>query len=229
MAVGVLIWLGLVSSAGAATVTIGGVAPGPSGTECGGCTNLQVSTDSASPSYMVPPVPASGNPWTLTSWSVQGEAMDGTARLLVWRRTATPGEFQLLADTPDQVVPANTAPSFAVSIPVQPRDVIGIRSGSHIDPSFDTPFANDVVMAAPGLLNPTVGLTVGAVTSDNPGMLDNGSRVNVSATVTSPDPPLAQQPNTGRQTKKCKRKHKQKRAAEAKKKKKCKRRKKHKH
>jgi hypothetical protein len=138
----------------------------------------------------VPPLPASGNPWTLTSWSVQGEAMDGTARLLVWRRTSTAGEFQLIAATQDQAVPANAVPSLPASIPVQPRDVIGVRSGSHIDPTYDTPFPNDVAMAVPGFPGPSVGQTAGAMTSDWPGLLDNGSRVNVSATVTSPDPPV---------------------------------------
>jgi len=171
MAVGALAALWLAPSAHAVTTTIGAVAPGPTGTECGGCTDFQLATDSASPSYFVPPVPASGNPWTLTSWSVQGEAMDGSARLLVWRRTSNPGEFQLIAASPDQGVPANSALSFPVSIPVQPRDVIGIRSGSHIDPVYDTSFTSDVVMAVPGLPGPGVGQTAGGMTSDFPSFL----------------------------------------------------------
>jgi hypothetical protein len=163
---GILIGLWLAPTADAATATIGSVAPGPQGTECGGCTILQVSTDAASPSYFVPPLPASGNPWTLTSWSVQGEAMDGTARLLVWRRTSTAGEFQLIAATPDQGVPANAAPNFPVSIPVQPRDVIGIRSGSHIDPSYDTSLPSDVAMAVPGFPGPHLARPAGRVADE---------------------------------------------------------------
>jgi hypothetical protein len=220
MALGTLIGLWLAPSASAATATIGSVAPGPQGTNCGGCTTFQVATDSASPSYFVPPVPPSGNPWTLTSWRVQGEAMDGTARLMVWRRTSTAGEFQLIAATTDQGVPANTVPTFPVSIPVQPRDVIGIRSGSNIDPTYDTAFASDIVMAVPGLPGPTVGQTAGAMSSNFPGFLNPSSRVNVAATLAAPEPPAATK-------KKCKKHKKKKRAGESKKKKKkCKKHKK---
>jgi hypothetical protein len=221
MALGTLVALWFAPSAHAVTSTIGAVAPGPQGTDCGGCPIFQVATDSASPSYFVPPLPATGNPWTLSSWSVQGEAMDGSARLQVWRRTSTTGEFQLIAATPDQGVPANAVPSFPVSIPVEPRDVIGIRSGSHIDPSYDTPFPNDVAMAVPGFPGPGVGETAGPVTSDWPGFVNPSSRVNVSATLTSPDPPAT---SKKKRCKKHKKKHK--RSAESAKKKKCKKRKK---
>src|SRR5262245_3141430 len=91
---GLAIGVWFAPSATAASVTLGQVAPpgGFSGS-CGACSDVQFSTDPASPSYAVPGLPAGGGPWTVTSWSFRGG--DGgttpTSRLLVWRRTATPG------------------------------------------------------------------------------------------------------------------------------------------
>jgi hypothetical protein len=220
--VGLVASAGVATTASAATVTIGAVNPVVSTFDCSACTSLQVGTDPASPSYVVPPLPASGNAWTLTSFSVRGTNDDGTARALIWRHTASPGEFRLIASTPDAQIPQGTAPNIPASIPVQPGDVLGIRSGSNVDPIYDTASDGDMVLGAFGT-DPVVGQTIGLPTSDNPSMTSTRLRLNIAATLSSPDPvtPIPQ-----KKKKKCKKKKKHHRSAESAKKKKCKKRKK---
>ena len=219
---GVIVALSLAGAAHAATVSLGQVAPPGTFETCGDCSDLQRSTDPATPSYVVPPLPASGNPWTLTSWSVRGlPAGLGTARALVWRPSGTPGEFRLVANSADGQVTAGAIGTFQASISVQPGDVLGIRSGTNLAPLYDSAHPADVWLGAVG--DPVIGDTTGAPGSTFPFVSDPNFLLNVSATITSPDPVVAP---TKTSKKKCK-KHKKKRSAETAKKKKCKKRKKH--
>jgi hypothetical protein len=214
---GLIAVLWLAPSAAATTATIGQVAPAGTTGSCGACSELQLLTAPGTTSYAVPALPASGNPWTLTAWSARAStAAGGSARALVWRPTGTPGEFRLVAATGDATFPAGQAPTVAASIPVQPGDVLGLRTGDSEDvPAvYDSPSAEDEELAAVG--DPVIGQTTGAPTSDVPSFVGQHVRVNVSATLTSPD--VAPSPITKR---KCK-KHKRKRSAESAKKKHCK-------
>jgi hypothetical protein len=221
--IGVIAALWLAPGAGAVTVTIGSLKPVVDATTCGGCTELQLASDPESPSYVVPPLPSSGNPWTLVTYSVRGSTSDGTARAEIWRPSGTPGEFRLIAASPDGQIPANSAPSIPASIPVQPGDVLGIRSGASIDPNYDSPHAGDVVMSGMGT-DPSVGETMGLIGSDNPSFNNGSTLLNITARLVSADPVATPTP-AGPVKKKCKKKKHKKRAAESKKKK-CKKRKK---
>jgi hypothetical protein len=107
-----------------------------------------------------------------------------TARALVWRPTAVPGEFQFVATTPDAAIPAGQAPSFPAAIPVRPGDVLGVRSGLHnMRLVFPSSSPSDVLMAVPG--EAPIGATVGAPTSSNTSATFPQRLVNVSATLTT--------------------------------------------
>jgi hypothetical protein len=114
------------SSAGAATQTIGQIAPTPgSGGTCTACTLFQAATDAGSPSYAVP-----AGSWTITAWSALAGTSGGQARLRVFRAGPGAGEYTVFAESAEQTIPPSTSGPFGTSIPVQPGDVIGIRSGS---------------------------------------------------------------------------------------------------
>ena len=213
--------LGIASPAGAATVNLGQIAPmGPTG-GCGGCTYFQSGTDVASPSYAVPP----GGPWTVTSWSTRGGSMPDSARLRVLRPTATPGQFQLVAESADVAVGVVAAPVTQVSIPVLPGDLLGLRTlgsgdmpGAH--PAASAADRTSFVIGGPFLLGQTTGPG-----GTFPFGTNAANRVNVSATLTAPDPTPG-----SKEKKKCKKAKKKKgktaSAAAKKKKKKCGRKKK---
>ena len=109
---------------------------------------------------------------------------DSTAHALVWRPTATAGEFQLIAATADAAIPAGQAPSFSAAIPVQPGDHLGLRTGLHnmrlVHPS---PSNSDVLLGVPN--NPPFGATAGAPTSSNQSGAFPMDLVNASATLTT--------------------------------------------
>jgi hypothetical protein len=212
----------LISAApvGAATVSLGRIAPMGVTGGCGGCSFLQVSNDPASFSYVVPP----GGPWTVVSWSARGGSMPDAARLLIFRPTSTPGRYQLVANSADVPIGVVEAPVNPVSIPVQPGDRIGLRTFGSGDLSAHHPsaFANDVFGGVMG--NLMVGETTGPGGTHLLG-LNSFDLANVSATLTAPDP-VPQGPAK----KKCKKKRKKGKgtassAKKKKKKKKCKKRK----
>lgn len=182
--------LSLPASASADTISIGSV--GPTGLEggCGGCTAFQRLTVNASPSYKVPP-----GTWTITSWSTRGDhRVAGTAKLRVFRPTCVEGQWQLVAESNLETVPADAAPTFTTSIPVQPGDLLGIRvtggdPGGGV-PLFYNGLPGDTMAAVIGDPNPPD--LVG-----NGGMWDvfdsdDGRRTNVQATLDgspTPSPP----------------------------------------
>jgi hypothetical protein len=154
---------------------------------------------------------------------------DGSASLEVWRPTSTSGEFQLIVIGPEQAFPTNVVTSHAISIPVLPGDMLGIRSGGDTDfiPTYDSTSSNDVTFLAIG--DPVVGQTMGAGTSNFSATTAMTRRINEAVTLTSTDAagpaPVTPAPTlTTPKKKKCKKK--KKRSAESAKKKNCKKRKK---
>jgi hypothetical protein len=220
-ALGLLGILWFVPSASATTATIGAAAP-DSGVFFGGCSDpcaFMQETDTGSPSYVVPPVPAGGSPWSVTSWSSLGGPDASSASLEIWRPTGAPQEFRLVAIGPDQAFPAGVLTSHTVSIPVMPGDHLGVQANDpDFRPNYSSPPAANAWMSPHEL--PALGETAGGSTSDhNPVGRGADGSVNVQATLTSTPPATA---TPGRA--KCKKK-KHKRSAEAAKKK-CKKKKK---
>jgi|tagenome__1003787_1003787.scaffolds.fasta_scaffold20642568_1 hypothetical protein len=224
-ALGVAGALWLVPAAVADTATVGSVAPSADSL-ISGCTEpchyAQWTSDPASPSYVVPPVPAGGGAWNVTSWSALGGPGNGAGSVEIWRPTGNQDEFRLIAIGPAQTFPASVVTSHPVNIPVLPGDHLGVLAG------YDTQFRpiylpapiGDAWMTPHG--NPAVGQTMGTTSGDfNPVSSGADGRVNAQAVLTSAPP--AAPPIPG---KKCKKK-KHKRSARSAKKKKCK--KKHKH
>jgi hypothetical protein len=223
--VGLIAALGVAPAASADTASIGAAAT--PGSLFGGAANftaLQQTTDPVSPSFAVPPVPAGGGPWSVSSWSALGGTGDGSASLEIWRPTGTSGEFRLIAIGPQQPFPTGVVTSHPVSIPVLPGDDLGILTGPDTD--FAATYSSGKVGDAAIWSNtgtPAVGQTMGGPSSDftpHGGVAD--ARVNVQATLSSTPPGGG---TTPAKTKKCKKK-KHKRSAQSAKKK-CK--KKHKH
>jgi hypothetical protein len=222
--IGILAALWLVPSASADTVTIGAAATGPTGGAAANFTVVQRATDPASPSFAVPPLPASGIPWSVTSWGALGGAGDGSASLEIWRPTGTMGELRLIAIGPQQGFPASVLTTHSVNIPVQPGDHLGVLTGP--DTNFGAYYGSgghpgDEAIWPNSSTVPATGQTIGAPGSDfypNGGV--SSTRANVQATLSSV--PAASPPPT---TKKCKKKKKHKRSAESAKKK-CKKHKK---
>ena len=121
-------------------------------------------SDPASPSFVVPPVPAGGGPWSVTSWGALGGAGHGSAALEIWRPTGTPGQLRLIAIGPQQDFPTGVLTTHSVNIPVQPGDHLGILSGSDTDfsPSYSSGKVGDEAIWPNGPTVPAVGQTIGA-------------------------------------------------------------------
>jgi hypothetical protein len=222
------LWVAPAASADTATI---GAAAAP-GSIFGGAANftaLQQTTDATSPSFAVPPVPAGGGPWSVTSWAALGGSGDGSASLEIWRPTGTSGEFRLIAIGPQQSFPTGVVTTHPVSIPVLPGDDLGILSGPDTDfsPTYSSGKVGDAAIWA-NSGTPAVGQTMGGPSSDfspHGGAAD--ARVNVRATLTSAPVVAAPAPTPTTTTKKkCKKKKKHKRSAQSAKKKKCKKHKK---
>jgi hypothetical protein len=164
-------------------------------------TFFQVTSDPASPSYTVPV----GGPWTVTSWRVPGGTGTGdpifdtpaTLQLAILRPT-TPGHFQVIARSKVESLPARQNPTFATSIPVLPGDKLGV----------DVTASYGINHTYPGKPGDAVGGFGSDGSASGPG--SQGELLNLSATITAPDPPV----------KKCKKrkKHHGKHASAAKKK-----------
>jgi len=122
--------LALAPPAAAGTIQIGQTAPPNTGNGggCGNCDDFQVSTVAGSPGYAVPP----GDGGVITGWSVlgapSGSAGPFSARLLVFRPTATPGQFTFLGESGPASPPADgQVHAYVTSMPVEPGDVIGLE------------------------------------------------------------------------------------------------------
>ncbi len=181
--------LGVAPGASADTATIGAAAS--PGTTFGGAANFavfQVETDPASPSFVVPPVPAGAAPWSVTSWGALGGDGDGSAAIEIWRPTGTPDEFRLIAIGPQQPFPTGVLTTHSVDIPVLPGDHLGVVSGPDTDFSanYGSGLSGDLAIWQVGPTTPAVGQTMGAPSSDfspHGGGFDD--RANVQATLTA--------------------------------------------
>jgi hypothetical protein len=173
----------LAAGASAATVQLGQLAPATTDGGCDDCTNLQVETASPAPSYEVP----SGS-WSLTSWSAQGGLKGGSVRLRIFRPTAIPGQFRLIAETPLETIAAATIATFPAEIPVEPGDRLGLETGpgmggaNNYPSTYSAPLGNRQYGAVG---EPKVGQTVGTGGEFEVGNA-NGHLLNIAATLTSP-------------------------------------------
>ena len=177
-----LIWGPLPASA--ETITLGQLAP-PGSTGTGNTVTYQVSSGPSSPAYTVP-----AGSWTITSWSVRGGTLTSTARIQVWRPTATPGQQMLLAQSSAlATVPPGGVGPFSTSIAVQGGDLLGLRVGSGNIDDLDVGSAvtGDVArkVSPPGS-DPTTGQTVGPDGSDY-AYTELGGRVEYRRDALAPD------------------------------------------
>jgi hypothetical protein len=173
----------LASGASAATVQIGQLAPSSTDGGCIDCTNLQVETVSPAPSYEVP-----AGSWTLTSWSAQGGLKGGSVKLRIFRPTAIPGQFRLVAESPLETIAAATIAIFPAEIPVEPGDRLGLQTGPGIGGINDYPSTYSAPLGnrQDGVVGvPTVGQTVGTGGEFEVGN-SGGHLLNIAATLTSP-------------------------------------------
>jgi hypothetical protein len=155
--------------AGAATV---GSATATAGV---GCRNLDtVQLTWAGVSYAVP---AGGG--VITSWSTTALINPGPAGLLVWRPTATPGTYTLVAaTTPTALLPGLNTFNLTTPIPVQAGDVLGLRAAGGIDCGASAamgntmgyhvgttavPGAQEAFLTDPGTFTLDVSATIGTV------------------------------------------------------------------
>ena len=173
-AIGALVW-----AAGASALTLGSVAPPDLG-GCGDCDAFQATTGGGAPSYSVPK-----GKWTITSWSAQGGGTQaGKARLRVYRRTATPDQFELVRQSAREPVPADAAPVFPTSLNVKKGDLLGLGTKDGLVSAYRTGLTGNL---AEGVHCPTtplgVGTIVGPGTACGTGDLPD-SLVNVSAELT---------------------------------------------
>ena len=155
---------------------------------------VQVSTDSTT-TYIVP----SGG-GSITSWSSQTAlGMNGLVGLQVWRlvtpansTTRTPAVYMLVGASP-LVTPTGTATTLAAPIAVLQGDVLGMRMQGNVACGNHTGAALDFWATAATASPPVTGA------SESFPFISSGSRLNISATVTStpPPPPPPPPPPTG--------------------------------
>jgi hypothetical protein len=205
--------------AGAATVSLGRIAPMGVPGGCSGCTFFQAQSDPASASYVVP----AGGPWTVTSWSARGgPTTPDSARLRILRPTGIGNQYMLVAESDVTPIAVVAAPVTPVSIPVQPGDRLGMRTSGG---AGDMPAIHPSAFVGDGVAGVMGNMMLGETTGqggDYAYGVNPSSFLNLSATLTSPDPVAPQ--------KKCKKKKRKKKKGKAaptskKKKKKCKRKK----
>jgi hypothetical protein len=162
--IGVFGLAGLAGSANAAT-QIGEVVVDPTpGGGCMFCATVQVAANPSATYAM----PADG---VLTSWRFHANGQAGTAHLRIYRPTGTPGQFELVAKTPDRPFALDEEATVPARVPVKADDRIGIGvagpSGVLLTSDYNDQ-TGGVDFFAP----------IGSVSSPNP---TGGHRVNIAA------------------------------------------------
>ena len=178
---GGLALVGALSAAGSASaLTLGQVAP-PNLGNCSSCDGFQLKVGAGAPKYRVPA--GSTGLWTINSWSAQGGgSANGRARLRVYRRTPTGGQFKLVKQSDLKTVPKDGSPSFATSLNVKQGDMLGLGTVSSLPLAYGTAFTGSDVKIL--FCDPTgVGQLVGAGTMCPLADYQDGL-VNVAATLT---------------------------------------------
>jgi Ca2+-binding RTX toxin-like protein len=174
--------LAIPSAAGAATTTIGQLAPSPEATcNANVFDQLQASVTSGT-SYAVP---ADG---TITSWSHNAVAgSDHQLKFKVFRKLAGENEYQVVAHDGPRDLTEGSLNTFGVSIPVRTGDVIGINDGQD-------PIA--CIFAVPGETGIRLHSGDLADGASDDFSTSAGFRLNLSAVVTTPDPLTTPSPLT---------------------------------
>jgi hypothetical protein len=111
---------------------------------------------SAGASYTVP-----GGNWTLTEWSTRANSSGGSMSLLVFRPTATPGSYLVVAASPVMTLTPSVLNTFAANVAVQGGDLLGLWGSAGTGCGFLTGNAGDTDVGANGGV-PAVGSTVAA-------------------------------------------------------------------
>ena len=139
VALGALAW-----AAGASARTLGSLAP-PDRGGCAGCNAFKGRVAAGEPKSRVPKGPT--GLWTITSSSAQGEgSADGQAQIRVYRKTSTPGQFELIRESDFETVPASGSPFFATSLNVRRGDLLGLHTVSFLPVAYSPlTAAGDVV------------------------------------------------------------------------------------
>jgi hypothetical protein len=127
-----------------------------------------------SPSYVVP-----HGHWRISSWQVRGGGMGSAQRLLVYRRTATAGQYRLIAETAKEIVPPEDLATFAGSIRVRGGDRLGLETTGGM-PAYFTGLAQDKIASMPCLA--PLGKPIGAGTGC-PLDPTSGGLLNLAATL----------------------------------------------
>src|SRR3954451_9907495 len=167
-------------AASANALTLGQVAPPDLG-GCVSCEGFQLKVGAGAPKYRVPA--GSTGLWTINSWSAQGGgSANGRARLRVYRRTQTGGQFKLVKQSDLKTVPKDGSPSFATSLNVRQGDFLGLGVNGGLSLGYGTTFI-DSDLKILGCDPTGVGQLVGAGTTC-PLFDDPSDLINVSATLT---------------------------------------------
>jgi hypothetical protein len=175
-----VVFFACAAPAGATTTVIGHIAPaGSSSNLCFECSLFQYSSAATSPSYVVP-----AGEWQPTSWRIRGGVTNtGHDRLQIYRPTATPDRFRLVAQTRERAVPPNRVSTFGTSVAVKAGDVLGLRTGAvpgDVPSEYDSTDNEDALGAVQG--DPKAGDTVGPG-GDHGYSIFPSSRLDVSVTL----------------------------------------------
>jgi hypothetical protein len=159
-------------AASASSVTLGQVGTDAGAGPCADCSGFTGSVAAGVPSY------TAATAGIITRWSVMGGTSAGNARLRVFRASTPSGTYQVVADSSEELVPADGVTTYATNVPVAAGDVVGLRSGDSGGPDVFYPgAAGDASYLLVGDPSPPSGT---ATTT-----LSSGKRVDVSAVIES--------------------------------------------
>jgi len=120
------------SSATAAT-SIGQLDPGTPTGSCVGVSGWVQSAEASAPSYIIP-----AGTWVIVSWSHRANAVSGRELgVRVWRATATPGSYTLMAAGPLRTMTPGGINTLYERISVSGGDILGLRVGNPPGPFPD--------------------------------------------------------------------------------------------
>jgi hypothetical protein len=182
-----MLLVGLVSSASAASVTIG-----QTGTtiNCMGSEFLLQTGVSGGASYTVP-----AGTWTLSQWSTQANANGGSMSALVFRATATPGSYLVVAASAVQALTPSTLNTFTADLKVEGGDILGLWGSANTGCAVFTGNGADTYRGAFAPTPPSVGSVVTPLAL-------SGFQLNIEATLDPFQEPAAQPPPTGKKEEK---------------------------
>jgi hypothetical protein len=123
----------LVPEAVPAATSIGQLDPGTPSGSCAGTSSWVQSSESGTPSYVVP-----AGRWVVVSWSHRSNSASGRELgLRIWHGTATVGTYTLIGAGALRVLAPNGINTFYDRIPVMGGDLLGLRVGNPPGPFPD--------------------------------------------------------------------------------------------